>query len=93
MVPKEHSRHGYTRKIQIRAVNHILGLQGRSYREKIKELGLESLERIREQCDLMHTFKILNGIDVVDSEIWLRQMGNEVLQETHPTTKPCSSEI
>ena len=35
----------------------------------------------------MHTFKILNGIDVVDSEIWLRQMGNEVLQETHPTTE------
>ena len=48
-------------KIQMRAVNHISGLQGRSYEEKLKELGLESLESRREMLDLIQTFKILNG--------------------------------
>ena len=48
-------------KIQMRAVNHISGLQGRSYEEKLKELGLESLESKREMLDLIQTFKILNG--------------------------------
>ena len=73
-------------KVQMRAVNQISGLQGRSYEEKLKELGLNSLESKRERFDLIHTFKILNGNDAVDSGIWFRQVGNEVLQITRNTS-------
>ena len=72
----------------MRSVNHISGFQG-SYEEKLKELGLESLEIRWERFDLMQTFNILNGIVDMDSEIWFRQVDNEDyrLQGTHLITE------
>ena len=62
-------------KVQRRAVNLISGLKGVSYEEKLKELGILSLEKRRKRFDLIQTYKILSGIDQVDSSIWFRTVG------------------
>jgi ribonuclease P/MRP protein subunit RPP40 len=43
-------------KIQRRAVAMISGQQGSTYEEKLKELGLTTLEERRHQADLVQTF-------------------------------------
>ena len=45
-------------KVQIRAVNMISGLTGRTYEEKCKELGLDTLEERRLKQDMLQTYKI-----------------------------------
>jgi hypothetical protein len=57
-------------KVQKRALNMIVELKGLTYIEKLKALDLFSLEKRRTRGDLIETFKILNGIDKVDSEIF-----------------------
>ena len=57
-------------KIQIRMVGMVSGLKGRKYQEKLKKLGLQTLETRRRRFDLIQTFKILKGFDCVDSSIW-----------------------
>ena len=51
-----------------------------------KRVGSRVPESRWERFDPIQTFKILNGIDAVDSEIWFRQVGNEVLQITRNTS-------
>jgi ribonuclease P/MRP protein subunit RPP40 len=46
-------------KIQPRAVSMVSGLKGESYEEKLKELGLSTLEERRHQADMLQTFKIV----------------------------------
>ena len=53
-------------KVQIRAVNLVAGLQGNTYEDKCKELGLETLEKRRVKQDLLQTYKILHGVDKVE---------------------------
>jgi len=57
-------------KVQRRAVGMISGLKGKSYEEKLEELGLETLEERRHQNDMKQTFKILHGHDKVDKNTW-----------------------
>ena len=54
-------------KVQIRAVSMISGLKGRSYSEKLRELGLMSLEQRRMRYDMIETYEILNGFTSADS--------------------------
>jgi hypothetical protein len=61
-------------KIQQRAVAAISGLKGTTYEEKLKELGLTTLEERRHQADMVQTFKILRGIDNVKSETWFQKV-------------------
>jgi len=61
-------------KVQRRAVNLISGLKGANY-EELVELGILSLEKRRIRYDLIQTYKILSGIDKVDSSIWFRTVG------------------
>ncbi len=61
-------------KIQQRAVAAISGLKGISYEEKLKELGLTTLEERRHQADMVQTFKILRGFDYVKSETWFQKV-------------------
>ncbi len=49
--------------VQIKAVNAVSGLKGKSYEDKCKELELDTLAKRRENQDLMQTFKIVNKID------------------------------
>ena len=72
-------------KVQRRAVNLISGLKGVSYEEKLKELGILSLEKRRKRFDLIQTYKILSGIDQVDSSIWFRTVGANAQRLTRTT--------
>ena len=62
-------------KIQKRAVSLISGLQGPNYEDKLKELRLDSLKDRRVRADMIQVYKILNGIDAVDSNTWFLTAG------------------
>ena len=49
--------------VQKKAVKMVAGLAGTSYEERCKELGLETLEKMRWNQDMTQTFKIINRID------------------------------
>ena len=55
-----------------------MGLVGRTYEEKLTELGLNTLKDGRIQIDLIQTFKILKGIDRVDPDTWINIVGDNV---------------
>jgi len=65
-------------KVQKRAVRQISGLSGKNYEEKLKELGLMSLEQRRHRYDMLQTFKILKGFDDVNKSTWFQTMDNSV---------------
>ena len=51
-------------------LNMIIGLNDRTYEEKLDVLGLLSLKDRRTKLDLIQTYKIMKGIDRVDHDIW-----------------------
>ena len=51
-------------------MNLITGLKGKSYLEKLHEIGLMSLEARRSMFDLVQTSKIIKGFDRVNRDIW-----------------------
>ena len=60
-------------KVQKRAINMVSGLRGNSYTEKLKEVGLPTLEERRKEFDMIQTFKILHGFDRVDEKQWFER--------------------
>ena len=72
-------------KVQRRAVNYITGLKGATYEDKLKELGILSLASRRSRADLIQVFKILKGIDDVDSTTWFTLVGQEPQRLTRNT--------
>ena len=77
---------GILEKVQIRAVKLITGLVGKTYEEKLKELGIQSLEDRRKRFDLIQTYKILNQIDDVDSSLWFKMVGHDFKRQTRNTS-------
>lgn len=65
-------------KVQERAVKMIGGLKGSSYSEKLKELGLQSLQERRDEADLLLAYKVINKRCNVDSSKWFK------MRETGP---------
>ena len=68
--------------VQKKMVGGVSGLQGRTCKERLEELGMgelgmETLEKRRQylDLDLVTTFKILKGIDDVDKVTWSQQIG------------------
>ena len=61
-------------KIQQRAVSMISGLKGATYEEKLREIGLTTLEERRHQADMLQAFKIIRGFDKVDSTTWFQRV-------------------
>ena len=57
-------------RVQKRAVGMISGLAGRTYEDRLKELGIVTLEERRHQMDMLQTYKILNGKEKVDPSCW-----------------------
>ena len=49
----------------------VAGLKGRTYEQKLVEVGLTTLEERRVRGDMIQTFMILNGIDQVEPGTWL----------------------
>ena len=59
-------------KIQRRATKLIPGLRDLRYKERLKECGLTTLETRRLRGDQIEVFKILNGYEYIDSNIFLK---------------------
>ena len=57
-------------KIQRRATKLIPGLRDLRYEERLKECGLTTLETRRVRGDQIEVFKILNGYENIDSNIF-----------------------
>ena len=66
-------------RVQKRAVKMIIGLHSKCYKDKLFELGLFSLEKRRIRGDLITVFRILKGIDHIDSKIFFKlfQVSNQ----------------
>ena len=57
-------------KIQRRATKLIPGLRDLTYEERLKECGLTTLETRRLRGDQIEVFKILNGYENIDSNLF-----------------------
>ena len=62
-------------KIQRRASKLIPGLRYLRYEERLKECGLTTLETRRLRGDQIEVFKILNGYENIDSNIFFSKLG------------------
>ena len=60
--------------VQRRAVGMVTNLRGRTYEERLAELGMVTLEKRRERGDLIQAYKILSGKDQVDPHTWFQYM-------------------
>jgi hypothetical protein len=74
-------------KVQKRAVKMVSGLKSTEYEEKLKELGMTTLEERRHQIDMQQTHKILHGVDRVSKETWFT-MASDSQRETRQGTNP-----
>ena len=54
--------------VQRRATRLVKALQGKTYPERLKSLGLPSLQYRRLRNDLVQTYKIVRDIDIVDKD-------------------------
>ena len=73
-------------RVQKRAVNLIVGLKSKWYKDKLIELGLTPLEIRRKRYDLVQTFKILNCFDKVNPSIWFCTVDNQHTRLTRNTS-------
>ena len=55
-------------RVQKRFTRMLPGMEGISYEERLEKLGLFSLERLRLRDDLIEIYKIMRGMDRVDSQ-------------------------
>ena len=65
----------------------ISGLAGRNYEDKLKELGMVTLEERRHQTDMCQTYKILSGKEKVDPTSWFT-MASEGERVTRQSADP-----
>ena len=45
-----------------------------TYEEKLREIGLTTLEERRHQADMLQAYKIIRGFDKVDSTTWFQRV-------------------
>ena len=64
----------------------ISGLRSKDYKERLKELGLLTLEERRNRADMIMTYKILNKIDNMDYCAMFTMMMDEPQRLTRQTT-------
>ena len=74
--------------VQKRAVRMTSGLKGASYEDKLKEVGMLSLEARRERGDMIQVWKILNRHDKVDETKWFRRVDTSRQTATRLSTCP-----
>ena len=75
-------------KVQRRAIRMVSGLRSSTYEDRLKELGLLSLEDRRVQLDLTQTFKIIHGYDNVKYQTWFELVGANPGRLTRGTSDP-----
>ena len=62
-------------RVQKRFTRMLPGLDGLSYKERLDRLGLFSLERRRLRGELIEVYKIMRGIDQLDSQYLFPKVG------------------
>ncbi len=62
-------------------------LKGATYEEKLKAIGLTTLEECRHQADMLQAFKIIRGFDKVDSTTWFQKV-NVSIRTTRSAADP-----
>ncbi|MDZ1603208.1 reverse transcriptase family protein, partial [Klebsiella pneumoniae] len=65
-------------RVQRRFTRMLPGMENRSYEERLSVLGLFSLERRRMRGDLIEVYKMIRGIDRVDSQRLFPQVEQSV---------------
>ena len=73
--------------VQKRAVRMVSGLEGKEYHDRLREVGLTTLEERRVRGDMIETWKILNGKEDVSPATWFR-MASEGGQTTRLGSHP-----
>ena len=57
-------------KVQERMIRLLSDAKGKSYEEKLRDVGLTTLTQRRERGDAIEAFKTLNGFNHVDKHQW-----------------------
>ena len=60
-------------KVHKKAVGLVTGMAGREYEERLKELGLQTLEEQRHQADMCMMHKIMHGIGGLNHKTWFKK--------------------
>ena len=68
-------------KVQERAIKMVSGLESNSYKDRLKELGLQSLEDRRVRGDMIQVWKILNNHDNLNKNDFFVPV-NQNIQQT-----------
>ena len=79
--------------VQRRAVRMTSGLKGVTYEDKLKEVGMLSLEARRERGDMIQVWKILNRHDKVDETKWFRRVDTTRQTVTRLSTCPYNLQL
>ena len=72
-------------RVQKAAVKMISGLEGKTYEERCREIGLDSMERRKEDADMIQTFKIIAGEDKVERGTWFQLTAQNSQRTTRAT--------
>ena len=73
-------------KVQMKALKMCTELKGKTYREKLQETDMFTLETRRLQFDLIQVWKILHGHDRVDERIWFKRAQENANRTTRITS-------
>ena len=57
-------------QVQQRAIRMISNLRGRSYEDRLREVGLTTLVERRKRGDMITMYRVMSGKDRVDSTLW-----------------------
>ena len=63
-------------KVQRKAIGMVSGLKAQTYEERLKELGLQTLEERRHQADRHMVHKIIHTSKGLQSETWFEMAGD-----------------
>ena len=63
--------------VQRRAVKMVTNLKGRTYSQRLTELGMITLEERRERGDLIQAYKVLTGKEMVSHQTWFQMNTGE----------------
>ena len=70
----------------------ISGLRASEYEDRLKELGLTTLEERRHQADMAMVYKVLTGKEQVDPTEWFNMAG-EAARATQATADPLNIRV